>query len=52
VSPELEETHAELQAAVSTLSTGPVGPSDMIGHTNVSMLMQYVSRLFIDSRSK
>ncbi|XP_062593083.1 uncharacterized protein LOC134254572 [Saccostrea cucullata] len=29
-----------LNAVVSTLSTGPVGPGDMIGGTNVSMLMR------------
>ena len=37
---ELEEPNSDLQAAVATLSTGPVGPSDMIQHTNVSLLMQ------------
>ena len=37
---ELEEPNGDLQAAVATLSTGPVGPSDMIQHTNVSLLMQ------------
>ncbi|KAK7471361.1 hypothetical protein BaRGS_00035999 [Batillaria attramentaria] len=37
---KLNETHPELQAAVAVLSTGPVAPSDMIGRTNVSMLMQ------------
>nr|KAG5688829.1 hypothetical protein BaRGS_017061 [Batillaria attramentaria] len=36
----LTEPHSELQAAVATLSTGPVAPADMIGHTNASMLMQ------------
>ena len=37
---ELEEPNSDLQAAVATLSTGPVGPGDMIKHTNVSLLMQ------------
>lgn len=37
---DLSETHGELQAAVSTLSTGPVGPGDKINHTLVSVLMQ------------
>ncbi|PVD33232.1 hypothetical protein C0Q70_04483 [Pomacea canaliculata] len=36
----LSETHGELQAAVATLSTGPVGPGDKINHTLVSVLMQ------------
>lgn len=34
------EPHNELQLAVSVLSTGPVGPSDMIGHANVSLIMK------------
>ncbi|KAK7098686.1 uncharacterized protein [Littorina saxatilis] len=36
----LSEPYPELEAVVSTLSTGPVGPSDRVGHTNVSLLMQ------------
>nr|KAG5710636.1 hypothetical protein BaRGS_013282 [Batillaria attramentaria] len=36
-----QEPHNEVQAAVSVLSTGPVGPSDMIGHTNVTLLMRW-----------
>ncbi|XP_041369520.1 uncharacterized protein LOC121383515 [Gigantopelta aegis] len=35
----LKEPYAELQLTAATLSTGPVGPSDMIEHTNVSLLM-------------
>ncbi|KAK6196067.1 hypothetical protein SNE40_001362 [Patella caerulea] len=38
--PDLKETHAELQAAVATLSTGPVGPGDMINKTNATLVMQ------------
>ncbi|CAK8679724.1 unnamed protein product [Clavelina lepadiformis] len=34
------EPNTELQAAISTLSTGPVGPSDAIGMTNVDVLMK------------
>ncbi|KAK7089407.1 hypothetical protein V1264_024716 [Littorina saxatilis] len=34
------EPHTELQLAASVLSTGPVAPSDMIGHTNVTLLMR------------
>lgn len=34
------EPNWKLNAVVSTLSTGPVGPSDMIGATNVDMLMK------------
>ncbi|KAL4218854.1 hypothetical protein ACF0H5_021442 [Mactra antiquata] len=34
------EPNWKLNAVVSTLSTGPVGPSDMVGATNVSMLMK------------
>ncbi|XP_025087035.1 uncharacterized protein LOC112559815 isoform X2 [Pomacea canaliculata] len=36
----LSEPNGELQAAVATLSTGPVGPSDMIGYTRVDTLLQ------------
>ncbi|XP_025087041.1 uncharacterized protein LOC112559818 [Pomacea canaliculata] len=36
----LSETRTNLQVAVSTLSTGPVGPSDMINHTDIYVLMQ------------
>ena len=36
---ERSEPNWKLNAVVSTLSTGPVGPSDMIGGTNVDMLM-------------
>ncbi|XP_064616875.1 uncharacterized protein LOC135480876 [Liolophura sinensis] len=35
-----QETQPGLNAVVATLSTGPVGPSDMIGGTNVSLLMR------------
>ncbi|XP_052789947.1 uncharacterized protein LOC128224213 isoform X2 [Mya arenaria] len=34
------EPNWKLNMVVSTLSTGPVGPSDMVGATNVSMLMK------------
>ncbi|XP_064616666.1 uncharacterized protein LOC135480695 [Liolophura sinensis] len=34
------ETHPALEAVVATLSTGPVGPSDMIGKTDVDLLMR------------
>ena len=34
------EPMPELQAVVSTLSTGPVGPGDMVGGTNRSLLMR------------
>ncbi len=30
----------QLQTIVTTLSTGPVGPSDMVGGTNASLVMQ------------
>lgn len=36
------EPNWKLNAVVSTLSTGPVGPSDMVGATNVFVLMKYV----------
>ncbi|KAK7098683.1 uncharacterized protein [Littorina saxatilis] len=36
----MSEPDPELKAVVSTLSTGPVGSSDMLQHTNVSLLMQ------------
>ena len=36
------EPMPELQAAVATLSTGPVGPGDMVGGTNRSLLMRWV----------
>ena len=32
------EPNGELQALVSTLSTGPVGPSDKIGEADYSMI--------------
>ncbi|XP_056009973.1 uncharacterized protein LOC125678812 [Ostrea edulis] len=34
------EPYPGLNAVVSTLSTGPVGPGDMVGGTNVSLLMR------------
>ncbi|XP_070576650.1 uncharacterized protein [Ptychodera flava] len=34
------EPYNELQAVVSTLSTGPVGPSDKIKYSNVSLIMR------------
>lgn len=39
-SSDLTEPNWKLNAVVSTLSTGPVGPSDMVGATNVEMLMK------------
>ena len=30
-----------LQAVVALLSTGPVGPSDKIGHSNVTIIKAY-----------
>ncbi|ESO98847.1 hypothetical protein LOTGIDRAFT_158797 [Lottia gigantea] len=38
--PDLKETHADLQVAVSTLSTAPVAPGDMLNKTNVPLVMQ------------
>ena len=35
------EAHPALQAVVATLSTGPVGPGDMINGTNATLLMRY-----------
>ncbi|XP_041369682.1 uncharacterized protein LOC121383654 [Gigantopelta aegis] len=37
------EPNAALNAAVATLSTGPVGPSDMIGALNTSLIMRSVN---------
>jgi len=34
------EPNVQLQAIITTLSTGPVGPSDMVGGTNSSLVMQ------------
>ncbi|XP_070576651.1 uncharacterized protein [Ptychodera flava] len=34
------EPYVELQSVVTSLSTGPVGPSDKIGFTNTSLLMR------------
>ena len=34
------EPHPELQAVVASLTTGPVGPSDMINGTNMTLLMR------------
>jgi hypothetical protein len=34
------EPNWQMQAIVATLSTGPVGPSDMVGATNVTVVMQ------------
>ncbi|XP_070579108.1 uncharacterized protein [Ptychodera flava] len=34
------EPYTELQSVVSTLSTGPVGPSDKIKYSNVSLIMR------------
>ncbi|KAH3797073.1 uncharacterized protein LOC127837128 [Dreissena polymorpha] len=34
------EPNYKLQAIVSTLSTGPVGPSDMVGGSNVDLIMK------------
>ncbi|KAK3600158.1 hypothetical protein CHS0354_012281 [Potamilus streckersoni] len=39
-----KEPYAALNAVVSTLSTGPVGPSDKIGATDVTMLMRCCNR--------
>ncbi|ESO98846.1 hypothetical protein LOTGIDRAFT_231210 [Lottia gigantea] len=36
----MTETHPDLEAAVATLSTGPVGPSDRIGYSNVTLIMK------------
>ncbi len=35
------ETNPQLQSVVATLSTGPVGPSDMLDHTNATLIMRY-----------
>ncbi|XP_046547192.1 uncharacterized protein LOC124257216 [Haliotis rubra] len=37
--PDLTEPHSELQVIVSTLSTGPVAPGDIVNGTNVTLLM-------------
>ncbi|XP_071111597.1 uncharacterized protein [Haliotis cracherodii] len=37
--PDLIEPHSELQVIVSTLSTGPVAPGDIVNGTNVTLLM-------------
>ena len=38
------EPHPELQAVVASLTTGPVGPSDMINGTNMTLLMRCCSQ--------
>ncbi|XP_072031493.1 uncharacterized protein [Amphiura filiformis] len=34
------ETNPQLQSVVATLSTGPVGPSDMLDHANATLIMR------------
>ena len=34
------ETHPKLQSLAATLSTGPVGPSDKMGCSDVSLIMK------------
>ncbi|KAK6165978.1 hypothetical protein SNE40_022777 [Patella caerulea] len=34
------EPHTALHALISTLSTGPVGPSDLVGYSNRSLIMR------------
>ena len=41
----LSETHPAIHALTSVLTTGPVGPADRIGKTNVSLLMRYVHEI-------
>ncbi|XP_072031491.1 uncharacterized protein [Amphiura filiformis] len=36
----LQETNPQLQSVVATLSTGPVGPGDMIGYANATLIMR------------
>jgi hypothetical protein len=38
--PDETEPWPALQAVVSTLSTGPVGPSDKIGHSDAELIMR------------
>ncbi|XP_050419530.2 uncharacterized protein LOC126832705 [Patella vulgata] len=37
---DLTEPHTAIHGAISTLSTGPVGPSDQVGNSNVSLIMR------------
>ena len=41
---EKTEPNPAFQAAVSLLSTGPVGPSDRIGYSNVDLINRYLIR--------
>ena len=44
--PGAVEPYPELQSVVSTLSTGPVGPSDMVGGSNRDTIMRYISIIY------
>ena len=33
----------ELESAVATLSTGPVGPGDRLGYMNKTIIMRFIS---------
>merc|ERR1719183_357082 len=35
-----EEPYSELEAAIITYTAGPVAPSDMIGHSDASLIMR------------
>ena len=44
-----KEINPQLESVVATLSTGPVGPSDMLNHTNATLIMRFVDSLFCEA---